>query len=375
MAKKKATKRAKLAKPVEKSGKPAGGLFNYMKQSSAAQSAESATSKEAKISPILEPEVQFPSSSSIAPKKQTRKASKYVVPPPKTQVSPPAEISSPLLTPQQRQKTMHLYQKHAHEMNENTFGINFAAFSGEEVSPASRYLVSLVKTDQIPSTLGPSLLLDVDYDGHLNKAYAKLYNLEDCQMYLWVDTTNHKPYCLCPSPPEKLQNYPDLATFDGLDRIEVTNVYDLLQDRDREVSRIVGHTPTDIGGAGRGARGNIKSILTSHNETAWEANIRYHHNFIFDRSLIPGLVYSIREGKLVKEDIQLDPTTSAALTGIFEDESPDLYEYAQESVKIFEAPIPDIRRMAMDIEVAMENGKVPNPRIAREPVKIGRAHV
>src|SRR4030042_703746 len=66
--------------------------------------------------------------------------------------------------------------------------------------------------------------------------------------------------------------------------------------------------------------------------------------------------------------MQLDPATQAALTHLFQDEPQPLQDYAKESVKIFEAPIPDIRRVAMDIEVKAEVGKVPNPRIAREQV-------
>ncbi|HMF34325.1 MAG TPA: DNA-directed DNA polymerase I, partial [Candidatus Lokiarchaeia archaeon] len=289
---------------------------------------------------------------------------------PKAKAAPQKNEPLPELTEQQQEKLEHLFTKHAHQMNEGTFGINTTVLAslGGDVVQTSRYLVSLVEGGRIPLDLGPSLLLDVDYDGHLNKAYAKLYNLEDKQIYLWVDTTGHEPYCLCPSSPDRLLNYGDLATFDGLARIETKQVHDLLEDREREVSEVIGHTPTDIGGAGRAGRGNIKNILTAHDEIAWEANIRYHHNYIFDRSLVPGLVYSIQAGSLVKEDVQLDPDTLAALTQIFQDEPPELCEYAQESVKIFEAPIPDIRRMAMDIEVAVENGKIPNARIAREPV-------
>ncbi len=299
-----------------------------------------------------------------------RKPSSRLIPLPKQQAPVPKVETQTNLTEEQRLKLAHIFKKHAHEKDEEPFGTNLAALGNSisEIPQSSRYLAALAAGDSFAKDLSPSLLLDVDYDGQLNKAYAKFYNLADQKMYLWVDTTGHEPYCLCPSSLNQLQQYPELINYSGLERIDTMKIRDLLADKEREISKVVGHTPTDIGGAGKKGEGNIKTILEGRDEIVWEANIRYHHNFIYDRGLVPGFIYSIRGGQLVKEDVQLDPTMQAALSRIFQDEPAELQAYAKESVKIFEAPIPDIRRVAMDIEVKAEAGKVPNPRIAREQV-------
>jgi len=47
-----------------------------------------------------------------------------------------------------------------------------------------------------PNNLPPSYLLDVKYDGKIEKAYVKLLNLEDGKIYRWYDNTGHLPYLI-----------------------------------------------------------------------------------------------------------------------------------------------------------------------------------
>ncbi len=356
----------KKEKSESTSGKGAGTLFNFMKNTPKDEKEE----RESEKAPEPVPTVLRTPEPLPEPDHHPRKPSKYIVPLPKPQKAPPRIENQTNLTAEQREKLAHIFKKHAHEKDEEPFGTNVMALgdSCKEVPQSSRFLASLQAGDSLAKELSPSLLLDVDYDGHLNKAYAKFYNLKDQKMYLWVDTTGHEPYCLCPTDPVQLKQHPELMSFGGLQRIEQFKVKDLLLDKEREISKIVGFTPTDIAGSGKRSGGNVKTILEGLNEIAWEANIRYHHNFIYDRGLVPGFIYSIHGGQLVKEDVQLDPAMQATLSQLFHEEPEELQEYAKESVKIFEAPIPDIRRVAMDIEVKAEAGKVPNPRIAREQV-------
>ncbi len=361
MSKKSAVKKEK---PEATGGKGAGTLFNFMKNAPKPEKEEKIPDKPPESAPML---LKVPEPL-LEPDKHPRKPSSRLIPIPKQQASIPKVETQTNLSEEQRQKLAHIFKKHAHEKDEEPFGTDVAVLGGAEVPQSSRYLASLQAGGSLANELSPSLLLDVDYDGHLNKAYAKFYNLADRKMYLWVDTTGHEPYCLCPTDPDHLKQHPELMTFGGLQRIEQLKIQDLLLDKQRDISKIVSFTPTDIAGSGKRSGGNIKTILEGLNEIAWEANIRYHHNFIYDRGLVPGFIYSIHGGQLVKEDVQLDPTTAVALSQLFQEEPKELQAYAKESVKIFEAPIPDIRRVAMDIEVKAEAGKVPNPRIAREQV-------
>ena len=366
MAKKAA---AKKQKPEPDGGKTGGTLFSFMKTPAKEEKSKLGVPEPHPLTSESNAVVHVPEPSA-EPDIHPRKPMTSFFPRSKPQATAPKAEPQVDLTEEQRQKLAHIFKKHAHEKDEEPFGVNTVVLGedSKNIPQSSRYLVSLSKEGKIPSDLSPSILLDVDYDGHINKAYAKLYNLEDKKMYLWIDTTGHEPYCFCPSPPSQLQQYPELMSYGGLARIEAVKIRDLLLDRERDVSKVVGNTPTDIGGTGKRGSGNIKNMLEERNLIVWEANIRYHHNFIYDRGLVPGFIYTIRGGQLVKEEVQLDPKMQETLTTLFQEEPRELQDYAKESVKIFEAPIPDLRRVAMDIEVKADAGRVPNARIAREQV-------
>ncbi|MFW9825261.1 MAG: DNA-directed DNA polymerase I, partial [Candidatus Thorarchaeota archaeon] len=128
--------------------------------------------------------------------------------------------------------------------------------------------------------------------------------------------------------------------------------------------------PTNIGGSGT----NIRNILGENDKKAWEADIRYHLNYIFDTQLIPGLLYNIEDGKLKKlnyEEIDDQAKKMAnELRNLFKDESPEIQEFTEEFLNIFITPIPDIKRLAMDIEVQMgeRDYRIPDPRQAKQEV-------
>ncbi|MFX1317453.1 MAG: DNA-directed DNA polymerase I, partial [Promethearchaeota archaeon] len=130
--------------------------------------------------------------------------------------------------------------------------------------------------------------------------------------------------------------------------------------------KIFGKTPLDIGGSGN----NIKNILGG----AWEADIRYHLNYIYDTGLIPGLIYRIENGKIEKLEFREDEKESKRiaeeLLNLFKEEEPEMQKFAEKYLDIFLTPIPDIKRMAMDIEVSMgpKDYKIPDPVLAKQEV-------
>jgi len=63
-------------------------------------------------------------------------------------------------------------------------------------SVSSKYIRYLIEKGEIVEDLERGLLLDVDYDGGLNKAYCKFYDLDTDEIKIWIDTTDHEPYCL-----------------------------------------------------------------------------------------------------------------------------------------------------------------------------------
>ncbi|MHA1459949.1 MAG: DNA-directed DNA polymerase I, partial [Promethearchaeota archaeon] len=256
-------------------------------------------------------------------------------------------------------------------------GIQLQNIKRESVS--SKYIRYLIEKGDIVEDLERGLLLDVDYDGGLNKAYCKFYDLDADDIKIWVDTTDHEPYCLSKEPISTLEqlNYTDkagkrnkLVDYEGFKRFEEIKRFELLTDKEIPITKIYGKTPIDIGGSGL----NIKNILAENEKKAWEADIRYHLNYILDRQLIPGLIYRINSGKLEKIDFKESSEETKKLTkelrALFKDEKPEMQEFSEKFIDIFITPIPDVKRLALDIEVKIGeyNYRIPDARLAKQEI-------
>lgn len=235
---------------------------------------------------------------------------------------------------------------------------------------SSTYLRYLIEKGEIVEDMERGLLLDVDYDGGQNKAYCKFYDLDSDDIKIWIDTTDHEPYCLSKEPISELENIIELKDYKGFTRFEEVDKIDLLKDKKILMTKIYGKTPSDIGGSGT----NIRNILSKNNKKAWEADIRYHLNYIFDRQLIPGLIYSIQGGQIKKlsfeEDSEESKTMAKELRNLFKDESKEIQEFSEKFLDIFLTPIPDVKRLAIDIEVNLgsEDFVIPDPRQAKQAI-------
>ncbi|MFX0032990.1 MAG: DNA-directed DNA polymerase I [Candidatus Hermodarchaeota archaeon] len=269
--------------------------------------------------------------------------------------------------------------------NDDPIGLQVDNIKLEKVlreSMTSKYIRYLIEKGEIVENLERGLLLDVDYDGGQNKAYCKFYDLDSDDIKIWIDTTGHEPYCLSKEPVSKLNDlYYDervnehaiekkLTEYDGFRRFEETERYDLISDNKVKITKIYGKTPTNIGGSGL----NIKNILGKNEIKAWEADIRYHLNYIFDTQLIPGLIYKIKKGKLERVSFEKESAESEKmiqeLSNLFKDESPEIQEFSNRFLDIFLTPIPDVKRLAMDIEVSLgpEDIIIPDPQLANQAI-------
>ncbi len=259
------------------------------------------------------------------------------------------------------------------QVNDQLFGLKEDNIELEQISresATSKYIRYLIEKGKIVSNLERGLLLDVDYDGGQNKAYCKFYDLDSGEIKIWIDTTDHEPYCLCKKSVQELENNIELTNFEGFKRFEEIKKVDLLRDKTITMTKIYGKTPLDIGGSGT----NIKNILKKQGIETWEADIRYHLNYIYDRNLIPGLIYKIEKGKIIKIDcIEQDKELkkfSEELRDLFANESEELKEFAEKNLEIFLTPIPDVKRLALDIEVNLgeHDYKIPDPRLAKQEI-------
>ncbi|MBN2156403.1 MAG: DNA-directed DNA polymerase I [Candidatus Lokiarchaeota archaeon] len=240
------------------------------------------------------------------------------------------------------------------------------------------YVENLIQNGEICSHMEQGILLTVEYSGKQNKAYARFYDINEKIIKFWIDNTNHRPYALHKEKKEKLEQIPELVNFSGFDGIETVEIEDLLHDEKIMVSKIYGKTPNDIGKKGdiqnddpmTLSPNSIFNILARAGYNgAWEANIRYHHNYIYDRDLIPGLIYQIKDGSISPMELHTTPDLEKKLLKLFANEPEVFQEMARRYMKVFSYPIPDVRRVAFDIEVEVpKTGNLPEALIARERV-------
>jgi len=266
--------------------------------------------------------------------------------------------------------------------NKEPFGLKKGEITLEKVlreGVTSKYIRFLIKKGDIIERLERGLLLDVDYDGGQNKAFCKFYDLDSEEIKIWIDRTNHEPYCLSKEPISELKTltFKDknnqkrkLTDYDGFKRFEEVKRFNLIKDEEIEMTKVYGKNPTNIGGSGI----NIRNILSENEKKAWEADIRYHLNYIFDTQLIPGLIYSVENGEIKKIDFQKSDETSKKITNelrvLFKGEPPEMREFSEKFLDIFITPIPDVKRVAIDIEVNIgeRDYKIPDPRLAQQDV-------
>lgn len=205
-------------------------------------------------------------------------------------------------------------------------------------------------------------ILSAGYDGDRRAAYLRLYEPKTRQIHFWYDNTKHLPYCYSDLSPEELKRITGLANHPGLERIEKIEKYDPLEAKKVTMSKIVAKDPLSIGGR---LSGTIREIIPK----AWEADIRYYDCYIYDRQILPGMPYSVRNGDLVPIYPDMSENVLAELRKTFVDEAEEFREYVDRWINLLQTPIPTIRRIALDIEVlsSVEN-RVPDPTEASEPI-------
>jgi len=215
---------------------------------------------------------------------------------------------------------------------------------------------------QTPMKLGKSYVVSASYEGGKRKAYLKLYNEDEEKIYLWYDNTGHQPYCLSDLTPEELSTLEALMKHPSFDHFETVVKFDPLEDKEKTLTKVVAKDPLAIGGRPSGC---IRDILPK----AWEADIKYYENFIFDRDIKVGMPYDIEDGSLVEAKYTPPAEVLKSITKLFEREPRELQEHIQRWVNLLECPTPCFRRVALDIEVASDVAtRVPNPEEANDPV-------
>ncbi|HJX24032.1 MAG TPA: 3'-5' exonuclease, partial [Candidatus Bathyarchaeia archaeon] len=225
--------------------------------------------------------------------------------------------------------------------------------------PATR----LEPESHVPRNLTESYLIGAGYDGAKSKAFLKLYEPKSQRIFIWYDDTGHRPYCFSDLSPEEIEKIAGIKSLSGLDHLEQVKLCDAMKDQEVLMTKVVAKDPLTIGGRMGGQ--SVREILPR----AWEADIRYYENFIYDRDLTPGNPYRIEKGRLITVEPELPATMSKSLMEPFKDEAKELRDIILKWIDLFESPIPEFRRVALDIEVfSPVAARVPDPSEANHEV-------
>ncbi len=203
------------------------------------------------------------------------------------------------------------------------------------------------------------ILLSVFYLGSDKTAILKFYDLENGQVFLVKDSTDHKPYLLTNAPPDIIENILPPNLISRIYNISTVNKYDVLRDQQIGLTKIEAKDPLAIGGSSH----NIRDELVKKGFNVWEAKIKYYDCYVYDRGLIPGCSYEVdEEGNLRRTLIERN------LPGEFRDLNPKIKEILGSFIPLFDEPSPPMRNAALDIEVLSSPDRIPDPSKPDRPV-------
>jgi DNA polymerase I len=204
----------------------------------------------------------------------------------------------------------------------------------------------------------PALLLSAIYSGDEKKAYLKFYDPSENVVYHWRDRTGHKPYCY--SKAEYADMVDDIAAKEPKYTVERVRRKDVIADKEIDVLKILAPDPLSIGGTDNSIREKVR---------CWEADIKYHENYLYDNGLIAGLYYIRRGDRIEPHMYQITEKVEFELKSLIWDKikeegeaGKEYRQYVTNWANLLNQPIPELKRVAVDIEVETEEGRMPTAR-------------
>ena len=202
------------------------------------------------------------------------------------------------------------------------------------------------------------MLISAIYSGENQKVQLKFYDPNLHVIYFWQDKTDHKPYCY--TKLEYKKRAEEIASIEKKFELKIIPKIDLMSDKEIQAIKIIAPDPLSIGG-----KGGIREKLN-----VWEANIKYHENYLYDTRLIPGSYYKRKGDNIIEDPYEMSEIVHNALKNFLWDKileskeaRNDKYrEYVREWADLLNQPIPEMKRIALDIEVDSEEGRMPVPR-------------
>ena len=211
----------------------------------------------------------------------------------------------------------------------------------------------------------PSLLLSAVYIGEKKSVFLKFYNPEDYQIYFWSEyfidnyVNKHQPYCYVK------EIYADQAkTVADKDsnryKIERIKKLDDIEDKEISVLKIIVLIHFLL---------EELIIVLEKRLLHGKSDIKYHESYLFDFGLIPGAFYNRIGNNLIFHEFPVPQKVDQYLDNLFK------YNFSKNDLKsneydkfllrwsrLLNQPIPDIKRISLDIEVDAEEGRMPTAR-------------
>ena len=236
------------------------------------------------------------------------------------------------------------------------------------VSPASesKPKIGFPKTaesrvPEAPPEIPPSYFVSIGYDGQRRSCYLRLYEPKSHRIYEWYDTTGHRPYCFSDKSIDELASNEAVAKNPGFEKFLSVEKYDALRFERANRTKIVAKDPLTIGGK---PVGSIRDSIR-----AWEADIKYVENYIYDSNLEPGMMYEVKRGRLKRVEYSLSHEATARIERVLQTESDEYRKLALEWTRLLECPVPTYLRAAIDIEVfSPVPTRIPDAEIADQEV-------
>ena len=211
------------------------------------------------------------------------------------------------------------------------------------------------------------LLISAVYDNQKKSAVLKFYDPVSEEILLWDDKTGHKPYCYSRLSPEEIPT--TISDRDDVIDIKETKKIDMLQDKSIIVSKIIVKDPLAIGGTQTSK--SIRNLIDT-----WESDIKYYENYLYDNSLIVGKYYKVENDKIIPQEVEISDETRLSLNDMLLDKLggvslPDKKQFEEnvsQWANLLNQPIPNIKRISLDIEVDSDVGRIPDPKAAEKKV-------
>jgi len=204
------------------------------------------------------------------------------------------------------------------------------------------------------------LLLSATYNGESRKALLKFYDPKNKNILKWQDNSGHLPYCIVRTENITEETKKQISQTKGVVKIENSTKIDLLKDEKINVLKIIAETPDIIGGQGN----NIRNMVTSH-----EANIKYYETYMYDAGLVPGIFYNVSKTKITPIKYESSEKAKEFLDKVQNTTDEDIKKGVLEWAELLNQPLPDIKRLALDIEVvSSERDSLPDSNEAKFPI-------